>query len=470
MDLRLRDTLTILGLTLALASPPDRARAQAPPSPTPPPAAAPKRSAPKASPPVPKEEAAPAQDAPETPASVVTATTTAPMAPPTASRLFLVISTDPTKKGVDLRNDIVIATNKLAPGNQAKIEVRSINRETHEELAKLISKGDLAETRPAAGLQVAPFAGNDRLWEISTGSPDTYLSGVDLVYAARSDGKPTSVHHDAQPKSQVDAKLRFHKPGLYLLTLDSATPPKSATLYVKDSAGDEKSVSVRWPESDRYYIVSLENFPLSPQVLADALKDPQKIGTPYQSVGRVEPMSLVLADLKAQFGKQGQVWNGNTFEVQIPGLEGAESSRIWVLFPLTAKQRDQELARIEKKAEEESQMAVSKMIREHCSPAPPGGANYVMRPDVEPRWYELVGGEDKRFTGKFRLEGVDQWRVEDDCYWLVVYEFGDEAAAKPNPVMKEVDQEGVKVRVPVIAFDQAVPEWPQGIKQRQKRP
>ncbi len=416
-----------------------------------------------------EKPAEPDREKVDAPTASVSSNASAPVAPPSVSRLFMVVGTDPFQRDVDLRNKFLLAASKVEPNNQAKIEVRAISRETHDELAKLISQGPVAEGPPSAGIQVAPFAGNDRLWEISTGNPELYLTGVDLTLAAAGDGKAGTVHLDAKSKTETEAKLRYHKPGLYLLTLDSATPPKSAILLLKDAKGVTKSVPMKWPVSDRYFIVSLENFRASPQALTDALKDRKVMGTPFKSVGPVEPMSLVLADLRSQFGSQGQVWNKNTFEVQIPGLKDAETTRIWILFPLTRRQRDEELIALNKQVEEDSQSAVSKRIRERSERAPAGGEAYVIRPQTEPRWYELVGGEDKPFAGKFKLEGVDQWEVEDEYHWLIVYEFGDGPTATPNPVMKDRVVDGVHETAPVLAFDQEVPEFPKGIKQLKKR-
>jgi hypothetical protein len=91
-----------------------------------------------------------------------------------------------------------------------------------------------------------------------------------------------------------------------------------------------------------------------------------------------------------------------------------------------------------------------------------------MRPDAEPRWYELTGGEEKPFTGKFLLESIAEWKAKDrlpECHWLVVYEFGDGERARPNPVLKERIVDGVRETFPVLAFDEEVPEWPTGIRQ-----
>ena len=89
------------------------------------------------------------------------------------------------------------------------------------------------ERRQLGGAQITPYPGSDRLWEIETGSPDLYLTGIDLVFQPGPDGKRNTVHHDSKDKSQTGAKLRYYNPGRYLLTLDSSTLPTSTTLALR---------------------------------------------------------------------------------------------------------------------------------------------------------------------------------------------------------------------------------------------
>ena len=73
--------------------------------------------------------------------------------------------------------------------------------------------------------------------------------------------------------------------------------------------------------------------------------------------------------------------------MRIAGVKGTATSRVWILFPLNIKQRDQELASLHRRIERESKSGVSKLIRERCERVPANGEPYVLRPHTEPRWY-----------------------------------------------------------------------------------
>jgi hypothetical protein len=403
--------------------------------------------------------------APPAPGAVPVLSPGRPVAPPTVPRLFLVVSSDPFERAIELNRKITRAAKAVAPDTRARIDVTPVPRSVHDELAKLISRGPIA-SRPQAGeILVEPFAGDSLLWEITTGDPDTYITAIDLTFKG-SDGQTATKHYDAAEKTRTEAALRYYRPGQYLLKLETSISPRTAELTLKKAGGQPRKVTITWPVSDRYFIVSLENFAGDARQLTGALMDKNVMGTPFKSVGPVEPMSLVLADLRAMISSVTKSWNGNTFEVQIPGLRDAKTTRVWVLFPLTREQKDRELAEINARIESGSSQDLSKAIRTRSMPARPGQA-YVMRPDTEPKWYELTGGEDKPFRGDFTLAAIDQWKAKGrlpECYWLIVYEFGEGEEATPNPVQKERVIEGVRETFPVYAYDEEVPEWPTGIK------
>ena len=75
---------------------------------------------------------------------------------------------------------------------------------------------------------------------------------------------------------------------------------------------------MEWPVSDRFFIVSLENFPASPEALAKALKEKSIMGTPIRSVGPVESLSLALADFRSMLGTRAASGAGTPSKCESP--------------------------------------------------------------------------------------------------------------------------------------------------------
>ena len=135
------------------------------------------------------------------------------MAAPKAARISVLVSTDAFERDAELRDKFSRAANAIAPLHHTKIEVQRITRSTYDEIANMMNQDVTPERRQLGGAQITPYPGSDRLWEIETGSPDLYLTGIDLVFQPGPDGKRNTVHHDSKDKSQTGAKLRYYNPG-----------------------------------------------------------------------------------------------------------------------------------------------------------------------------------------------------------------------------------------------------------------
>ncbi|QDV36296.1 hypothetical protein [Tautonia plasticadhaerens] len=399
---------------------------------------------------------------------------------PRPSNLYMVVRTESFQDSRELEDKIRLAAEAIGD-TQARPEARPISRVTYEELKKILDpgapgnpfEGDSGRAVARGGdVIITPYVGDDSTWEINTGDPDLRLLKLELL--AGDGGSPPKIYETA-PKNEVGAPLSYYKPGLYLLRLESNSPPKSATLTLQHAKEEgTRTSSLSWPVSDRYFIVSITDFASDPRRLTETLKDASIMGTPYSTVSPVTTTSLLLADLRPEAGGTGVGWTSNVMTVNIPNPEGIVTSRVWALFPLTREQRDKALRDLEEKVLAESYTVVPKHIRSQsvsASPVDPsdpskGFEPYPIRPQSEPKWYELAGN-GKTFTGKFAVEDIPGWKEKDrlpECYWLLVYEFGDGDRARPNRVRKELTVDGTTEEVQVYAYDQEVSDWPTGIR------
>ena len=178
------------------------------------------------------------------------------------------------------------------------------------------------------------------------GSPSQVLKKLTVKYR---DNAGKTYDKEYAPSSPLDdGPLTLVSPGVYSLKLE-ADEPLSYEANVVTLGEKPKNMSGRWPNSDRYYVITMKNFRGKKDALFNALQDETKVANPLDSIRLGSDLVFVFANLGALGAEEDDdVFAGNNLILGAPPPRGRRTARGWILFPLTDAERKKELEKYEK--------------------------------------------------------------------------------------------------------------------------
>jgi hypothetical protein len=162
--------------------------------------------------------------------------------------------------------------------------------------------------------------------------------------------------------------------------------------------------------------------------LFEKLKDPTVVGTPFKAIEKPEMVSIILANMYEEPIGDRYLADSNTYEVNFERPGGIEPSRVWLLFPLTAQERDQNLQAIRGELKDDIYVKLSGLIHRNAVLAS-DEAQKLAPGASKPTWFEIPWNKDKSlFHRSFKLDSKDNWKRGDGTgvFGLLVYSFGTE--------------------------------------------
>ncbi len=249
--------------------------------------------------------------------------------------IHLVVEADSTMKAFEVKHKFETARNSTEGFNFEAIQVEPIAPEAYLLLDSLVRRGllELGEVEAKeGGVLIEPVRGEPGVWSINLGSSAYYLDEAIVCYASDEDAERKD---ELAPESRdrVDAKLRYHSPGCYLLKLESGVSPRSVMLRMTSEGGEQKETSVIWPRVGRCYMVTLSGVVGDEENLFRSLQDKTKVGDPIK---QLFPSTSTL--IVGSFKEKDPWLKPGFVSLRYPMPAGRAPSRLWLRFPLTEEQ------------------------------------------------------------------------------------------------------------------------------------
>jgi hypothetical protein len=256
-----------------------------------------------------------------------------------ARSIYMVIQTVSTMTQEELRDKFEEALKKTTACSVQSYSIDPIDHNTYVLLKSILQSGVIPPNAAnQGGVAIEPLDGQDGAWTVNLRSDAKYLESA-MVKVASANGSEEEMSMNAEPKDKVNAQLRYHSPGVYILKVPAGRSVKSATFMVTDEAkgGNAAPVplEVAWPDTGRCYLVTLKGVEGDEKSLYDTLKDGKKISNPIKGLEDATKAAIVVASFKEM------VAVALRFEVDAIKLSypkpggGVEPKRMWMRFPLT---------------------------------------------------------------------------------------------------------------------------------------
>ena len=247
--------------------------------------------------------------------------------------IHLAIEADETMNAFEVGRKFETAKNSTTDFNYANIDVAPIEAESYQLLDSLVRRGLLAtseRTADEAGVVIEPVRGEPGAWVINLGSPDQFLDAASIVYKT-SDGEETTADlGEPVGRDRVDARLRYHSPGCYILKLEKDVSPRAVSLQLSDDAGNTSEATVGWPRIGRCYLVTLTGVIGDERRLFASLQDKRKVGDPIK---QLFPSTSTL--IVGSFREKDPWVRPGYVSLRYPMPAGRAPARLWLRFPLT---------------------------------------------------------------------------------------------------------------------------------------
>jgi hypothetical protein len=339
------------------------------------------------------------------------------------------------RTGPDLTDDLLRETLELGLEKancrfEKPVEIQAIAPTVFEELARLIGHGGMVGP-PAVGegLELRQLPTRGSTWEFRLPKASQMLRELTIEYR-----KAGARKYTARAAEEAD-RLTLIVPGSYAVQLLANDDPVRYVAQVVEVGEKPQEVKKDWPQSDRFFALTIRKFQGDQKVLFETLQDKRQLGNPLKNIEPVRNITFAFANLNSKAGKiGGPLMEGNVYLPQVPGIEEREPKRVWMYFPLT---RDEAM-----KARDRYREFGTKSLPEHLRKEGKTVAyddSATIDAGSEPRWFELLDRADGRgFTRQVPMKDFRQLaaKYRQGVWRLVVWEFdkGDpQAIAVQHP-------------------------------------
>lgn len=350
---------------------------------------------------------------------------------PGETTLFMMVRTGPHLTPANLTSTLEQGLSAAKCTIDGKPIIRPVSPAVFEELEGLTH--DTADTVAGAkvtkGFGVRRLLSRDALWEFRLNTPSQILKKLTIKYRS-SEGKT----HDKEyaPTSTLDdGPLTLVSPGVYSLKLE-ADEPISYEAQVVALGQKPETVSGKWPNSDRYYVITMKNFRGDKDRLFAALQDETKVANPLDSIRLGSDLVFVFANLGALGADEDDdVFAGNNLILGAPPPRGRLTARGWILFPLSQAEMTKEHEKYEKIKDPRE---LVETIRKNAVRATEVAE---ITPASPARWIELAVQRDGRFRREAPLKDfrglLDKY---PSVFGLIVWEFENAEGLRSAIMMK----------------------------------
>lgn len=260
--------------------------------------------------------------------------------------VYMVIHTESTMTVEELRDKFEEALKASPRCSVQTYGIQPIDHNTYLLLKSTVQNGVIP---PSEGdqdeLSIEPRKGQDGTWTIDLNADTKYLESVTVRIGPPS-GPDEVISIKAEPKGEVNATLRYHSPGVYILKprVPAGHSVKSATFMVSDEANGGQMAAVpkerAWPDLGRCYLVTLKGVEGDEKELYATLKDEDKIANPVLGLEDASKGSLVVASFKEMLAEL-IVFKEDAIQLTFPKPGGKNKpKRMWMRFPLTKAEQE----------------------------------------------------------------------------------------------------------------------------------
>ena len=324
----------------------------------------------------------------------------------------------------------------------------------------------------ASRVRLQPVPSRDSLWEfdLNAGEParsdgaERDLLVLQELIITRKSGKTDPPY---KPVRLAEAKpsddLRMVLPGSYVLKLDMKDPPVRYEIKAEGIvSGKKESIKEDWPESDQFFVMVLGNFRGDRKRLFEAVKAKEKdepgirVTNPLDDVRLDRDFLLTFASVGVKLQIAPPEFEAGKYLPTMPTIPKRDPRRAWILFPLTRKEVEAELAKLPKDSAELSEF-IHKSNPSLASREP----ELEVKPGMAPRWIELPPTPDgQRFRRELTIKDYKGLQAALPEAWrLEVYE-GDAGERSRAIFVGHPD----RPRDGVFAAEHLIQNWPGAIE------
>jgi len=404
------------------------------------------------------------------------------------SVLTVVATVAPDKSEEELKAELVFAIKQI-PGlkEDAQFEV-SANSLSNREYAALlllfedIATGGIKQEFQGFGLTLS----TNQQWIIEDDSPDApSWDGIEVKYKSL-DGKEKT---ELFPLGgSADENVRFRAKSLSEYGFAPSDEWDLISFRLKLRKKDEFTESHDFPEPDQHYVVRIKgDVGVGFDKVYETLLNTEKVGQAIMDIRRPKAATLVLANFKYRIPDAAGSWDGNQFTATVNPLVGAgRCKKVWMLFPLSRKQKDDAIKDLEERGLLSNVFAFGNALQNGSYKSGNDDKSYdtfgrvtfdepsILLPTMEPAWYELnphdgagqptTEDDVAKYQRRFEVKSIDEWkkqyRGEDSETWRIIAFQFEGADGTPRIIRvksKQTDTAGK------AANDSPVPAWPIGL-------
>jgi hypothetical protein len=343
-----------------------------------------------------------------------------PIGRPGETTLFMMVRTGPHLTEDKLQRTLTRGLEKAECTITGEPSIRVISPAVFEEIESLTNRTAIkvaaAPVIEGFGMRRLPL--RDAIWEFHLKSASQVLKKLTVVYKNAEGTEVTKEYAPAAP--QENGPLTLIVPGSYALKLEPKHEAVSYEAEVVELGEKPETVKNAWPKTDRFYVITMNNFVGNRERLFRTLQDKDLVPNPLDSIRLGNDLVFVFANLEATGARPGGLFSENNLILSAVPPLNRRVARGWMLFPLTETAKKERLTELQKIKNEE------KLVQEIRKSAIRANEALEIGPDTKPQWIEILVEDNGQFR---RLRPLKEFKGMLDKFptaWaLLVWEFDD---------------------------------------------
>jgi len=306
-------------------------------------------------------------------------------------------------------------------------------------------ESDAGANPTSEGIKLKPVLSPQPVWELRVGSNREVLKELEVAYGKDDDKGGKAAKRTYKPVSPDQANLPGSLAAVsvgqghyeFRPERDLAPPTECRAILVGAKDATPRTVRLAFPKSDRCFVIRIAEFDGDREKLFQKVKS-MEVTNRFTDISARENFTVVFGNINAQGATTGEGIIGLNLSVSVGGVRDQKVSRVWMLFPLSKEQCDNQVKQFKDLSRPIA--TVPQKIREKAvRPEEKGTAVALF---TEPRWFEL-SPTGAGFEGQIRLvdksSDYKKLREQFPQVWrILVWEGGDEGA--PRAVVLEENQ------------------------------
>ena len=339
---------------------------------------------------------------------------------PNETTLFMMVRTGPHLTEDKLQRTLNRGLEKSECTITGEPSIRAISPAVFEEIESLTNRtaAKVAAAPVIDGFVIRRLPVRDAIWEFHLKSASQILKKLTMTYKNAEGTEITKEYTPASP--QDNGPLTLIVPGSYALKLEPKLDPISYEAEVVELGEKPETLKDKWPLSDRYYVITMNNFVGNRDRLFKTLQDKDLVPNPLDSIRLGNDLVFVFANLEATGARSGELFSENNLILSAVPPLNRRVARGWMLFPLTEAGKKEKLAELQKIKNEE------KLVQEIRKDALRADKNTDIGPDSKAQWIEIPVTDNGQFRRLLPLHEFRGVLEKFPTAWaLLVWEFDD---------------------------------------------